>query len=181
MTKIILLDPGHGGVNPGAVAHDGRMEKDGVLDIAYRVKQILVAESSHTVYMTRSDDSTRTLTSRSDMANRLNADVFVSIHMNSCAATRHHPKGLEVYGWGAKSLLAVDVHDAMMRVLDPKPVDRGVRDGSRYSTVRRTRCPSIVVECGFINNREEVELLWDNTYRQLLARGIANGILEFLQ
>lgn len=177
LTKI-CIDPGHGGANPGAVAYDGRMEKDGVLDIALRVRNLLERDG-YEVILTRSGDNTVSLSERCRIANDARADLFVSIHMNSCAATKHFPKGVEVYGWGKKSPLAEAVYAGMIETMIPPPVRRGVKDGSKYATVRNTRMPSIVVECGFINNKDEVELLWDNSYRAKIAFGIVKGIEAF--
>lgn len=179
-SRKVVIDPGHGGVHPGAISRDGRMEKDGVLDIAYRVRQLLIADDICSVAMTRSSDEHISLLDRCRFANRLKADAFVSIHMNSCARHLKPPKGIEVYGYGTDSRLAKCIHTSLIETIQPKPIDRGVRNGSRYTTVCKTSMPSVVVECGFINNPEEVELLWDDTYRQWIAKGIAEGIRVFL-
>lgn len=176
----VVIDPGHGGVHPGAISRDGRMEKDGVLDIAFRVKQLLVADGFCEAIMTRSDDTHISLLDRCRLANKANAAAFISIHMNSCARHLKPPKGVEVYGYGTDSALAKCIHRGLIENMRPTPIDRGVRNGAKYTTICKTSMPSVVVECGFINNIEEVELLWDNTYRQLIAKGIAEGIRVFL-
>lgn len=170
----IVIDPGHGGVHPGAVARDGsgRMEKDGVLDIAFRVKQLLVG---YDVHMTRTEDKHVSLIERANIANRMKADLFVSIHMNSVSGT-NVPTGIEVYAWDKDSPYAHAILDNMLKYMKPTPRNRGVREGRKYATIKRTNMPSLVIECGFIANNEEVNLLWDNTYRQLIAKGIAEGI-----
>lgn len=175
---LIYIDPGHGGIHPGAVARDGsgRMEKDGVLDIAFRVKQYLVAHTDWDVRMTRDSDVHVSLIDRARMANRAHADLFVSIHMNSVCGDIV-PTGVEVYAWDKTSPYAHAILDNMLKYMSPTPKNRGVKAGVKYATIRRTRMPSVVVECGFIANNEEVKLLWDDEYRQRIAKGIAEGII----
>ena len=175
---LIYIDPGHGGIHPGAVARDGsgRMEKDGVLDIAFRVKQYLVSHTDWDVRMTRDSDVHVSLIDRAQMANRDHADLFVSIHMNSVSGDIV-PTGVEVYAWDKNSPYAHAILDNMIKYMSPTPKNRGVKQGVKYATIRRTRMPSVVVECGFIANNEEVQLLWDDEYRQRIAKGVAEGII----
>lgn len=96
-TLVIVIDPGHGGKDPGAISPDGQLkEKDVTLAIACRVRDILQKNSSFiTVHLTRSDDRTMSLKERTNLANKLNADLFVSIHCNAAEDTTS--KGVETY------------------------------------------------------------------------------------
>lgn len=91
----VVLDPGHGGKDPGAIGPTGLMEKDVVLDIALKVKDLLDEEPNFEVVLTRDRDIYLTLNERTDIANKFNADVFISIHTNAS----HNPlaRGVETY------------------------------------------------------------------------------------
>lgn len=93
--RKVVLDPGHGGKDPGAVGPSGLMEKDVVLDVALKVKEILEREPGFDVILTRDRDVYLSLNERTDIANRVNADVFISIHTN--ASTNPLAKGVETY------------------------------------------------------------------------------------
>lgn len=93
--KIIVLDPGHGGHDPGAVGPNGLYEKDVVLDIALKLKKLLAAEGPAEVHLTRDKDVFIPLPQRTAIANSKNADLFVSVHAN--ASTRKNAHGIETY------------------------------------------------------------------------------------
>jgi N-acetylmuramoyl-L-alanine amidase len=93
--RRIVIDPGHGGHDPGAIGPDGLYEKDVVLDIALRLRKILAADPSNEVFLTRDRDVFIPLEERTAIANRKNADLFVSIHAN--ASPRRHTRGIETY------------------------------------------------------------------------------------
>ena len=93
--RVIVIDPGHGGEDTGAVGPGGLEEKDITLSVAKRLKRILEKRLAATVLLTRSDDTYITLEDRTDFANRNNADIFISIHAN--AARRRVASGVETY------------------------------------------------------------------------------------
>ncbi len=93
--KVIVIDPGHGGHDPGAIGPDNLCEKDVVLDIALKLKKILSADPDIKVYLTRDKDVFIPLEERTAIANSKNADLFVSIHAN--ASTSREAKGIETY------------------------------------------------------------------------------------
>jgi N-acetylmuramoyl-L-alanine amidase len=93
--KIIVIDPGHGGVDPGAISSNGLVEKDLTLDISMRIERILKEKYKETVYLTRNNDVYLPLDQRTAIANNKNADVFVSVHVN--ASSRTSLKGLETF------------------------------------------------------------------------------------
>lgn len=93
--KTIVIDPGHGGKDPGASSRRGLTEKDIVLDVALRLKTLLQKELKKKVIMTREEDVFISLKDRTELANRKKADLFISIHVNS--APKQHVKGIEIY------------------------------------------------------------------------------------
>ena len=145
------------------------------------------------VVMTRVKDVHISLESRCRMANLSRASCFVSIHCNSHKNVT--ASGIETWGYSRsdKSLeLASRVQERMMglvrgfRVMkysgdSHPPKDRGVKRSDSFYTLKHTRMPSIVVECGFMSNRGEVDLLVTDFYQHALASGIAAGVLDFLK
>lgn len=174
---LIVLDPGHGGSDPGA-SYFGEYEKNITLPIAKRVKALLEEEGLQ-VRMTRSTDTYVGLYDRSDYANDLNATVFVSIHANA-APLNPTASGIETYYYSeneAGGKLAAKIHTA---ILDSTgAVDRKVRT-ARFVVIKETEMPSVLIETGFMTNEEEFDNLTDAKYQEKLAQGICNGILDYL-
>ncbi len=180
--KTIVVDPGHGGKDTGAQAPragGGKgmvLEKDLVLDISQRLARILKAEGAKVV-MTRSDDTYLSLQARAEIANRLHADAFVSVHCNSCDRpnTLH---GTSVYYDHAHSIaLARAVQSELLAALGT--YDKGVRNAN-FAVIRRTRVPGILVETAFINHWGDQKRLLNDNFRERAARAIARGIMDFL-
>lgn len=172
------MDAGHGGKDPGAM-YDGYNEKDFVLPMALEVGQRLEAAGCRVIY-SRDDDTYITLSDRADLANELGADIFISIHANAMPQ-KPDINGLETYCYklgGQAEVLANYVHDAILE--SASPGDRGVRTANYY-VLRETDMPAILVETGYMSNADECQMLADATYQKALARGIANGAIDYLQ
>lgn len=174
--KRIVIDPGHGGKDPGAQGvlecktYD---ESDLNLIIAER---LAIELASYNPVLTRRSDVFIELEDRADISNRNNADLFISIHCN--AATSIEAKGMEV--WHCKGSekgrqLACSVMNRMAKL----PLkNRGVKDGN-FAVLRLTKCPAILVECGFVTNTEDLGFL-TNTNKQLaMVEAIADGVFEY--
>lgn len=181
---VLLLDPGHGGKDPGTV-HDGTLEKEIVLDICRRAIGHLEAVG-YRVFLTRTDDRFIDLDERVAMVDRVRADLFVSVHVN--ANGRSDVMGLETYyksnGDHGQTLvdrskrLAEIVHSAVRTVVTTR--DRGVRTDQRGLRVLRTnRVPAILAELGFVSNAQERALLESADYRERLARALAAGLARW--
>lgn len=175
--KVIVIDAGHGGSDPGAIGN-GLKEKDINLDIAKRVQKLL-ANSGYQIVMTRTNDTFIPLQGRSSLANNLNASLFVSIHTNAGGA-----QGIETY-WYSKGpeatnskILAEHIQSEMIN--ETKTRDRGVKDAN-FHVNRETKMPSALVEVGFIDNKNDAAKLNSSSYKELVAKGIANGIKKFLK
>lgn len=171
----VVIDPGHGGTSSGAV-YEGIYEKDITLPVSLKVADLLIARG-YNVLMTRWDDSSRTLTERSDFANAAKADVFVSIHANALSdfsfqgiMTFHHPNsiiGPQLAGYIQSAVLATT-----------GGIDRGVRT-ENYAVLRQTTMPAALIEIGFMSNHEELMLMLDDSYQNRIAQGIAQGIENY--
>ncbi len=183
--KIIVIDAGHGGTDPGAVSDvlgsKTVNEKDITLGIAKKLRDTLEA-NGYTVLMTRESDTYPTLNQRAEKANRAGAGLFVSIHMNSSPSS--DPSGTETYystvnngtEFGVTSKkIAESVQNKLYKALNSR--NRGVKTAN-HAVTRNSIMPAILVEVGFISNKEQAELLLTSSYQQKAASAIANGIIE---
>lgn len=178
MSKVIVLDPGHGGSDPGAVGN-GLREKDLTLDICKRVKKYL--ESNYTgikIHMTRTNDKYLSLSQRAQFANSKKADLFVSVHVNAGGGT-----GFEsfIYNGSVSSKTRTyqnTIHAEIMKQL------AGVRDRGKkranFAVVRQTKMPAILTENLFIDTKSDAQKLKDSKFINKIAQGHANGIVKAL-
>lgn len=174
----VVIDPGHGGGDPGAVGINGLQEKDIVNDIAPQVAAIL-REQGANVVMTRDRDIEVELEPRVQIAERANASVFVSIHANSINMSRPDVNGLGTYySSEAGHRLADTVQATVATAMGLQ--DRGVH-AARFYVLRETSMPAILIETGFVTGAEDAPNLADPEWRERMAEAIAEGILLHLQ
>jgi len=214
--KRVVIDPGHGGKDPGAM-YRGLREKDITLDLARRVAAKLRKMLGVQVLLTRDRDTYLDLEERTAFANTRDADLFVSIHVN--AAASHRLSGMETYFLNLASdeesmrvaarenatttrsisdlqvilndlmlnskinesnRLARSVHHGMLRAARKKAKinDLKVKQAPFYVLIG-ARMPSILVEVGFMTNSKEYRLLSKKSYRDVVAQGIAEGIVSY--
>jgi N-acetylmuramoyl-L-alanine amidase len=175
---IVIIDPGHGGIDRGGIPGQNLAEKDLTLDTGKRLARILQSNGAIKVVMTRDNDTFVSLTERTDIANQYAGRdaVFVSIHYNS--ALREGAYGIETYYYNNKraSRLASLVHPRVIQAMDS--IDRGIRQRG-YRVLRRNRLPAILIECGFLTNHVEGQRASDPDYRQRVARAIASAISRY--
>ena len=174
---VVIIDPGHGGKDSGAIGIGGVLEKDVILPISKRIAEVLERNGIQ-VIMTRDSDYFVTLPGRVTMAQRANADLFVSIHANSAGASRPEVSGLETYHYDSGLTLAQIVHSKILQSLNVR--DRKVRK-ARFYVLRKTSMPSILVETGFLTGRDDVAKLRTSAYQNQMAEAIAQGILQYLK
>jgi len=196
-TITVLLDPGHGGKSPGAPAPYGMTEKSLVLDIAKSIGREL-SDSGLNVTFTRTTNTTVENSERPKKADKIDADLFISIHMNASANT--NSVGIETYvlpapgfdstsnGGGSTdkcpgnkfdadhSRLAYIIHNALL--VETMAYDRGIKRG-RFEVLKTASCPAIMIEVGFLTTKEEATKLTDKQYRKTIAKGIAKGIRKY--
>lgn len=178
--RVIVLDPGHGGSDPGAVGTGGLKEKDVNLDIAKRVYRLLKENTAAQVYLTRDSDRFVSLDARSSMANKLGADIFVSIHIN--AAENGRERGIETYAYHSSPkgawALAWYIQEQLVKELGLR--DRGLKAGN-FHVIRETRMNSVLLEIGFISDATEETLLAKSSTRERAAQAIFAGIMNYYQ
>ena len=207
----ICIDPGHGGKASGAVNSGlNILEKDIALAVSFKVSEYLLyatkspvtgevqinsfCQDNHTplvnVFMTRGIDVDVSLQDRCEIANKIPASCFVSIHCNSYYGTV--ASGIETWMYKGCSKdsknLAQIIHRSLMEnvkgfeVTDEdgtthSPISRGVKENQTYYPLRHTSMPSGAVEIGFLSHNGEATLLNSEKYQDAIARGIAYGIL----
>ncbi len=177
--RIIIVDPGHGGKDPGTVV-GSNSEKAITLKVSTLVKQKLEAAGAK-IYMTRTEDTYPSLQDRVDFTNANYGEIFVSIHVNSAANTS--ALGTETYYavttgdmFKEDIDLATFVNNQIVNNLNMK--NRGVKP-QQYYVIRNTIIPAILVELGFLTNNEDRVKMTDDQYVELFAESIYKGILEY--
>ncbi len=175
--RVVVIDPGHGGRDPGAVGIGGIREKDIVLDISFQVARLLEQQGVQAV-MSRTDDSEIDLEPRVSLAERLNATLFVSIHANAINMSRPDISGIETYYYDNGLDLARTIHASILEGTGAS--DRRVRQ-ARFYVLRKTTMPSVLLEVGFVTGADDAARLSDPAYRSQMAASIARGILLYLQ
>ncbi len=195
---VVVLDPGHGGQDSGAMC-GSVMEKDLALDVARRVDRLLDSEGVATL-MTRLGDSYVSLADRAAFGNRAKDSVFVSIHFNE--DNKPVASGVETYyaahqinsgstfaSWlpffsrppsnspkPESQSLASFIQEAL--VARTRSVDRGTQ-AKQYFVISNVTSPAVLIEAGFITNKEELSKLASEDYRDQLAAAVADGILRY--
>ncbi|HSI84517.1 MAG: N-acetylmuramoyl-L-alanine amidase [Candidatus Methylacidiphilales bacterium] len=200
----VVIDPGHGGEDKGALTRGGGTEKAYALDTARRLEAVLKRAGVRTV-MTRNSDVFIQLHERAQFASQYQNYIFVSIHYNSASTTAYgletyccSPRGststqergepqykdfMKQYGNmndGLNILLAHEIHRQIIQLYPNNPdADRGVKR-ARFAVLRLNHLPSVLVECGFLSNRMDASLIDSMQHRQRLAERIAGGIFAYM-
>ena len=197
---VIVIDPGHGGSNPGAKSiFDGRDEKEYTLDWARRLEPLL-ATNGRKVFLTRTNDAEVSSVERVALAERCKADLFISLHFNSVFPAQN-PAGLETYCVTPSGMLSTFTHGYADIVTQVYPnnafdaqnlqyafrlhrvllkvngmTDRGVRRARFMGVLRGQHRPAVLIEGGYLSNPREARLIADPAYRQKLAEAIAKAL-----
>lgn len=175
--KVIVIDPGHGGDDPGAPGRHGESEKDLTLDIGRKL-QALLEEAAARPLLLRSGDQEVSLYERPALANQVGADASVSIHLNWYQSRWVH--GLEVYYYHthpASVRLAAAIDGQLLSQLGL--TDRGITDEQTYVAVREVTSPSVLIEVGYLSHPTEEKLLHTEAFRQKVAVAIRDGLSQF--
>lgn len=173
---LVIIDPGHGGKDPGAVGLKGLKEKNVILPISLDVSRLL-QEKGIQVELTRSADYFVSLQRRADLANQAGADIFVSIHANAVGGDRSHINGMEVFYYEHRDLSEA-IHRSIVSSINVG--DRGVKRGQFY-VLRKSGMPASLVEVGFVTGTEDNRKLSNPAYLHKMAQAIARGILDYIQ
>lgn len=174
----VVIDPGHGGGDPGAVGIGGLQEKEVTLAVSQQVVALLKQKGVNAV-LTRSSDQEVELEPRVIFAEQANADVFVSIHANAFTASRTDVSGIETYYYaGDGQSLARMIQTNLLQDLGAR--DRGVKQANFY-VIKYTDMPAALVEIGFVTGAEDAARLSSATGRSKIAQAIARAILQYVQ
>ncbi|WP_028992433.1 N-acetylmuramoyl-L-alanine amidase CwlD [Thermoanaerobacter thermocopriae] len=186
MNKVIVIDAGHGGHDPGKPGEYGKDEDELNLEIAQKLRE-LIEESGGIVVMTREDDTlldsslSKDLKNRVVKANEVAADVLISIHLNSFSQSKY--KGAQVFYQNNSEkgkLLAELIQQELRNTLDPNN-DRMAKSSNSYYLLRNAKMPAVIVECGFMTNPEEEKLLNDENYQHKIVWAIYKGLIHYFQ
>ena len=176
----VVIDPGHGGSDPGAVGINGLRETDIVLEVSKSIAEFLTKKGVKTI-LTRNYERTLDLQPRVTKANNSKADAFVSIHANATRGKRKDVNGLETYYYsGYKGYSLAKNIQKQILITSPQSPDRGVRR-SRFYVIRKTSMPAALVEIGFVTGMYDAALLRQKAYREKMSFAIAKGILNYLK
>lgn len=190
--RVIIIDPGHGGEDGGAVGSDGTVEKDLNLQVALKLQKLLEM-SGCTVFMTRSDDESLSTPEDAakgerkvaDLANRklitddLKVEAFVSIHMNTFTDPQYFGTQVFYSASPPESKTLADLIQSEVKTYDPENT-RVAKDGSKNIFILSdTSIPSVVVECGFLSNEKDLARLKTDDYQQKIAAAVFSGINKF--
>lgn len=188
--KVIIIDAGHGGRDPGAVGENGAIEKEINLSIAKKLKAYL-EENGNTCIMIRevdeglyseadSNKKSRDMKSRKDMIKSNNADFFISIHLNSFPQSKYYGAQVFYYSEDEKSKKFAQVMQSeLIRVLN-RGNKREEKPSNTYYILKENPVPSILVECGFLSNPEEEMLLQEEEYQNKIAWALYCGITRYI-
>ena len=183
--KVIYIDPGHGGIDPGATYKD-IYEKDINLSIALKLKKEL-ENNGAIVYLTRYDDIDLSISTnnhkKSDLNNRVrainnsNADLFISIHLNSYGTSWH---GVQIFYDDNNSTNEVlaSIMDKNIKNLNG---NRSYKKKNNLYLLKNIKIPGILVEVGFLSNENERYLLTNSKYQEKVSKSLCNGIKEYLK
>jgi len=174
-TKKVVIDAGHGGSDCGAI-RDNINEKDITLDVAKQVRDLLV-KKGYIVQMTREADEYVSLQDRVAISENFNADIFVSVHVNSSTGTEAN--GIETHYYHQNSLfLAQTVHAALASEINAK--NRGLFK-SKFYVINHTTSPAILIEIGFLSNPSERAQLMGAERRKKTAKAIVEGVENYFK
>lgn len=182
---IVVIDAGHGGLAPGAVAGE-IYEKNITLAIVQKVKAVFEEEGDKDIgiYCTRLDDRDIDLSDRVNLANVMGADLFVSVHINSIKG-RTDVEGIEVMYDEMAPDTEFDSRDFAQICLDEAQLATGAKkrsliNGHKIYIIRNAQMPAALIEAGFINNPSELSRLIDESYQRMVAEGISTAIKKSL-
>ena len=195
----IVIDPGHGGIDPGAIGKSGVYEKKITLAVSKRIHEILSKNSKYNPILTRDDDTFLSLRERVTFGRQAKADLFISIHADSIG--RANFRGAAVYTLSenasddeaaelAKSenksdlIAGVDLSvqdDTVQGILIDLAQRETMNESAVFRVLKAPDVPSVLVELGYLSNREDEKILKSNTGQQRLAQAIANAVDKYFE
>lgn len=187
----VVIDSGHGGIDPGKVGVNGAYEKDINLAIALYLKkeledkdcEVIMTRETDTGLYNENDSSKKAadLKRRVELMNNGNPDVIVSIHQNSF--TQESSKGAQVF-YQTTSTEGKKFAEIMQKQLADsldKSNKRVAKPNSDYYILKNSKSVAIIVECGFLSNPQEAQMLVSSDYQKKIAEAVAAGVLDYLK
>ena len=187
----IVIDAGHGGRDPGKVGVNGVLEKDLNLAIALKLKKQLEKEGIKVVLTRKTDDGlydegannkkVQDMRRRCAIIEKADPVFTVSIHQNSYS--QESVKGIQCFYLGQSKEsqeLAETLQESLQKALYPES-KRAAKANESYYLLKKTISPTVIVECGFLSNREEATLLMTDDYQKKIAKAVCQGILAYLK
>ncbi|WP_298535832.1 N-acetylmuramoyl-L-alanine amidase [uncultured Algibacter sp.] len=180
--KVVVIDPGHGGIDSGAIGVNGIYEKDMVLKVAKAILKLnkSLFENELDIYLTRYTDTLISLSDRSRLAKSLKADVFVSLH---CNASQNNSRGLEVYVHHSRNKKSIALGGSILNESTQKLgfEKRGVKFAN-FQVLRETisSCSAVLVEMGFITNTDEADYFLKARNIKATALAVLMGIMGYI-
>jgi len=172
----VIIDAGHGGKDQGAVWY-GVKEADLNLKVAKKVQTLLRAYKIESI-MIRSTDKFVSLEDRTKVTNKYKDAIYVSIHFNAVPLKLRAVNGVETYYTSSEGKkIASLVHSGIVKTTGAK--DRKIRENNKYKVLTGTKCPAILIECGYISNYSERQKCKSSYYQSLCAGGIVDGIVAY--
>lgn len=175
---IIGLDPGHGGIDPGAIGLAGSREADIVLSITLRLAALLEAQG-HTIVLTREDNDSVSLRDRVQILNEAGCDLVLSIHINAFDNPQPAYISAWICGQGGEAEKLADILTPQLAAATGWP-DGGVRVKGFY-ILRRTEAPAVLLELGFISNPEQEQQLIQSCLQDIMAQSINRGVNQYIR
>ena len=189
-TYTVVIDAGHGGFDPGKVGVHGELEKEINLSIAFKLKSLL-EQNDCNVIMVRTDDNglysagdankkSADMRKRIEIIREAKPDIAVSIHQNSF--TQESSKGAQVFYHAMSDQgkrLAEIIQEQMKKTLNDGN-HRVAKSNTSYYMLKKSECPLVIVECGFLSNEKESRMLTDESYQERVAWAIHLGVMNYL-
>lgn len=191
--KIILIDPGHGGIDGGAASRSGMLEKDINLKISMKLKEVL-EKQNYTVLMTRTEDvglysdrgsihskKVQDLENRCKMKLESDCDIFVSIHLNMFPQSQYYGAQVWYSDYPESKKLGELLQEDLRENLDPNNKRLAKCAKNEYKILKKDGIPSVIVECGFLSNAAEAEKLGEDAYQDKIAASISASINKYFK
>ena len=184
--KVIVIDAGHGGWDPGKVGDGGKLEKEINLQIALTLQRYLEMADAY-VYVIRLEDEalgdrkTSDMAGRREIINNSKADILISIHQNSYETP--DIKGVQTFYYSKSEesrVLAEKIQEEIKKSLN-QVNNRQAKAEDSYYMLKQTEIPAVIVECGFLSNPEEERLLSTKEYQEKMAWAIYSGVLDYFK
>ncbi len=186
----VVVDAGHGGMDPGKVGINGALEKDVNLKIAEALKKYLEAEDIEVVMTRESDEGlydanvsnkkVQDMKRRIELIDKVKPAITVSIHQNSYPEEYVHGAQVFFYSGSAQGQKLAEIIQAqLVDKVDPEN-KRKVKANDSYYLLKKTGIPIVIVECGFLSNSAEAQKLCDEDYQERVAWAIHMGIMQYL-